>query len=379
MMGSHAPTAIELFCGCGGTSTGLLRAGFDVRLGIDSNAAAIDTFGFNHGHVGSIGRTGDIRQLSGEEIKAWAKISRRPTLVAGGPPCQPFSIIGKRRGLTDPRGDLVLEFVRLVLELEPDAVLFENVANFASIGHGAVADLVVSRIEKAGYAVSSGVLNACEYGVAQMRKRFFVLGIRGRSAPRLPLATHGEYPLLGQRPVLTCRDVLDDLPEVDTPEAHAYRNHEGTQHSPAMIAAFERLLPGARDPKSHHDRLHPDRPSFTLRAGNGNFSPLRPIHYRWNRVVSVRESARIQGFPDAFAWPDDMSRLQQYRQVGNAVPPPVAAALGRHLGERLGVQLDPERFGREPAHGPEVRRRPLAELVATRLSLIRGASAGRTA
>jgi DNA (cytosine-5)-methyltransferase 1 len=109
-----------------------------------------------------------------------------------------------------------------------------------------------------------------------------------------------------------------------------------------MIEAFARLAPGKRDPGSYHDRLHPDRPGYTLRAGSGNFSPLRPVHYFYNRVISVRESARLQGFSDAFIWPDSISRLQQYRQVGNAVPPPLVRILGAYIADLLGWQLDRE-------------------------------------
>jgi DNA (cytosine-5)-methyltransferase 1 len=142
---------------------------------------------------------------------------------------------------------------------------------------------------------------------------------------------------------------------------------------------FKELKPGERDPKSHHDRLHPDRPAYTLRAGNGNFSPLRPIHYRYHRVISVRESARIQGFSDSFFWPDDMSRLQQYRQVGNAVPPPLAAIVGRHIATQIGWKLDPEQYGKHSDRMDRMHGLSVEELIARRQNFIRGASVGREA
>ena len=185
--------------------------------------------------------------------------------------------------------------------------------------------------------------------------------------------------LLGQTPVRTCRDALGDLPDVDTEAALSFRNHEGTCHSPAMIEMFESLAPGTRDPKSHHDRLHPDRPAYTLRAGNGNFSPLRPIHYQYDRVISVRESARIQGFADSFVWPDSTSRLQQYRQVGNAVPPPMALLLGKHLARHMGLSLDPAQFGRPSEAAAGKPSMSVEESIARRRRYIRGASVGRTA
>jgi DNA (cytosine-5)-methyltransferase 1 len=371
-------TVVELFAGCGGMSCGLASVGYKVTLGVDINAAAIDAFDYNHEHLSTKGLVADVRELDGKELRDTAGLGRRRlVLLVGGPPCQPFSIIGKRMALHDDRGDLVLQFIRLVRELEPEAFVFENVANFARIQNGEIATMVVSRLARAGYAVTSGVLDASAYGVAQMRKRFLAIGVRGKQPLGFPAPTHGTMSLLGQKPIVTCREVLDDLPDVDTPEALCYRNHEGTTHSPAMIRMFEQLRPGERDPKSHHDRLDADRPAYTIRAGNGNFSPLRPIHYRFNRVISVRESARIQSFPDHFAWPDDMSRLQQYRHVGNAVPPLLAAALGHHIAERLGLELDPEQYGRPSGRTDRARVSTVEEQIARRQQFIRGASTGR--
>src|SRR5688572_11156686 len=105
------PTVIELFSGCGGISAGLLQAGFNVRLAVDVNARAIDTLRYNHEHVGTRGLVADIRALSGEDLLAVAGLSEPPNVIVGGPPCQPFSIVGKRAALADKRGDLVFEFV----------------------------------------------------------------------------------------------------------------------------------------------------------------------------------------------------------------------------------------------------------------------------
>lgn len=369
-------TVVEVFAGCGGLSCGLSSAGYKVTLGVDLNAPAIDTFNYNHSHAGSTGMVADVRALDAKGLRAAAGLGRqRLDMLVGGPPCQPFSIIGKQKALDDERGDLVFQFIRLVRELEPEAFIFENVANFARIQNGEIAETVVSRLARSGYAVTSGVLDVSEYGVAQMRKRFLVIGSRGKQKISFPDPTHGT--MLGQKPIVTCGEVLGDLPDVDTPGALAYRNHEGTTHSAAMIRMFEQLRPGTRDPKSHHDRLNADRPSYTIRAGNGNFTPLRPVHYRHNRVISVRESARIQSFPDHFAWPDDMSRLQQYRQVGNAVPPLFAAVIGRHVAAQLGFELDPEQYGRASGRTDRASVLSIEGQIARRRQFIRGASTGR--
>src|SRR5262245_57869792 len=130
----HVPLVVELFCGCGGMSTGLLRAGMQVAQGIDTNRSAITTYEFNHGHVGARGSAEDVRKLEPSALRARLTFAKgQPLIVTGGPPCQPFSIIGKRQALDDEydRGDLVFEFLRLLKGTEPDAFIFENVPNFA--------------------------------------------------------------------------------------------------------------------------------------------------------------------------------------------------------------------------------------------------------
>lgn len=373
------PNAIELFAGCGGLSTGLLDAGIQVRLGTDYYAPAVRTFQYNHQYRGVQSLVADIRTIDGSTLLSQAGLQLGQLhLLAGGPPCQPFSIIGKRQGLNDPRGDLVLEYVRIVRETVPEVFVFENVANLVSVADGRILAMLLERMAEVGYATAHAVLNAADYGVGQTRKRLIIIGVRGNTPIAFPpLTTHGRRILLGETPHVTCKDILGDLPDVVEKESHLIPNHEPTQHGPSMLAAFRQLLPGARDPKSHHDRLHPDRPSFTLRAGSGNFSPLRPVHYQYDRVVTVRESARIQGFSDDFIWPHDMPRLQQYRQVGNAVPPPLARIIGAHIAGQLGWQTD-----REQTKGDLSRREILTipsieEQARKRHKLIRGASVGK--
>jgi DNA (cytosine-5)-methyltransferase 1 len=156
-------------------------------------------------------------------------------------------------------------------------------------------------------------------------------------------------------------------------------NHEPTAHSADMVARLSTLAPGKRERGSFHDRLHPERPSYTLRAGSGNFSPLRPVHYKHHRVITVRESARIQGFSDDFRWPDRIPRLQQYRQVGNAVPPPLAEAFARALAEQLGWSLDPERCAGDPGSREPANILTDEQRKALRSARMRGASLGKAA
>lgn len=363
------PVCVDLFCGCGGLSTGLLDAGIDVRLGVDHDAPSLATFDLNHSPRGSRSLNADVRNLSGGDL---TELTEHPVdLLVGGPPCQPFSVAGKRQALADRRADLIFEFVRLLDEIQPAAFIFENVPNLRSVANGAVVADLHAALQEVGYSPSGQVLLAADYGVPQMRKRVFIVGTRQHWAlPMPPPPTHGTD-RVGH---VTASDALDDLPDVSSAEAEAVANHEPTFHSEAMLAAFATLAPGTREPKSRHDRLDPGRPGYTLRAGTGNFSPLRPVHHRYDRVLSVRECARLQSFSDDFHWPDVQARLQQYRQVGNAVPPRLARAVGEHVAAFMGWVLDDTRFA--VARPPDHERLSLAERLERRAKYMRGGASG---
>ncbi len=311
--------------------------------GFDSYPRCIVAYEHNHAGLGSRAVRKDLRVSSGEELLREAGVDT-VDIVLGGPPCQSFSIRGKRLGLADSRGALVFDFARLVGEMRPTAFVFENVANLASMALRPTLDALLRSLAARGYTCTHGVLSAADFGVAQNRRRLFIIGNRSGIRLRLPTPTHSSEPVAGRYRHLGTSEVLDDLPDVSTPAAKRIANHEPTAHTPEMLAAFRRLQPGRRDPKSHHDRLRADRPGYTLRAGVGNFTPLRPIHYLYDRVLSVRESARLQGFPDTFIWPPGVPRLQQYRQVGNSVPPPLAAAIAAAVAAQLDLRVRPSKM-----------------------------------
>lgn len=372
-----APSAIELFSGCGGMSTGLLDIGYRVAAGFDVDKRAIEAYDYNHAFRGSRGCVLDLTRASGDDLLRFARLEA-VDLVVAGPPCQPFSIVGKRQGVRDDRAGLVFEFLRIVKELRPQAVVFENVPNLATIEAGSIVEQIAGRLGQSGYAVTAGVLVAADFGVPQMRRRLFIVGARDVRALEFPTASHGPADLLSpdRLPYISTRAALGDLPPAAEFGESGVHNHEPTAHTDDMLARFAALSPGRRECRSFHDRLHPDRPAFTLRAGTGNFSPLRPVHYFHDRVVTVRESARLQGFGDSFIWPDWIPRLQQYRQVGNAVPPPLAAAIGRKLGEAIGWTLDPATTAGDATNRPPAITLSDEENRAKRLSRIRGASLG---
>lgn len=373
-MTKQFPRGIELFAGCGGLSTGFLDAGLHVAAGFELDARAVDAYNYNHVYRRSRGFVADLNVATGAEMLEKAGIDRAD-FVIGGPPCQPFSIVGKRQGARDSRAALIDHFVRVVDELNPSAFLLENVPNLATIGDGEILERVKASLRDLGFAVDHVVVSAADFGVPQNRKRLIVMGVKGTNAVRFPEATYGTP----NRPYRSASEAIDDLPDAGEFGETNIHNHEPTAHSADMIERLGALEPGKRERGSFHDRLHPDRPSYTLRAGSGNYSPLRPVHYRYHRVITVRESARLQGFSDDFLWPDRIPRLQQYRQVGNAVPPPMAEAFAKALAEQMGWTLDREGCAGDPSGRKPAITFTDEERKAMRSARMRGASLGRVA
>jgi DNA (cytosine-5)-methyltransferase 1 len=365
---------IELFAGCGGLSTGFLDAGLHVAAGFEVDERAADAYEYNHAYRGSHAYVADLNTLSGSDLLKLAGISRAD-FVIGGPPCQPFSIAGKRQGALDSRAGLLGRFIRIIDELRPSAFMLENVPNLASIAGGAILEDAEAALRHMGYAVAHRVVSAADFGVPQNRKRLIVLGLMGKRVVCFPHPSHGG----AERPFRSSSDAIDDLPDAGEFGETRIFNHEPTAHSPDMIERLSRLGVGKRERGSFHDRLHPDRPSYTLRAGSGNFSPLRPVHYKHHRVITVRESARLQGFTDHFIWPDRIPRLQQYRQVGNAVAPPMAKAFALCLAEQMGWALDSTALKGDPSSRPPANALTDDQRKALRASRLRGASLGKVA
>lgn len=365
-------TGIELFAGCGGLSTGFLDAGLHVAAGFEIDRRAVEAYEYNHAYRGSHGYVADLHEATGAELLARAGIDHAD-FVIGGPPCQPFSIVGKRQGASDRRANLIDHFIRIVAEVKPSAFLLENVPNLATIDGGRILAQAKAALAALGFTVDHRVVSAADYGVPQNRKRLIILGMKGKREVRFPERSHGT----AEQPLRSTFEAIGDLPDAGEFGATGIFNHEPTAHCADILDRFSRLEPGKRERGSFHDRLHPDRPSYTLRAGSGNFSPLRPVHYQHHRVVTVRESARLQGFTDDFLWPDSIPRLQQYRQVGNAVPPPLAEAIARCLAGQMRWRLDPAALAGNPSARPPANTLTDDERKARRTARMRGASLGR--
>lgn len=263
-------------------------------------------------------------------------------LLAGGPPCQAFSVFGKRRGREDHRGLLAYEYLRLLAELEPQAFVFENVYGIMTVEGGEVFTEICKKIgePKKGlkYSLSVLRLDAVDYGVPQFRDRVFIIGSRnGKTIAQIPKITSqpGTSPFEGPRSWRTVRHALRGLPVIGTePPA----NHTGRNHSQRIIERYASMRPGERDHFTRINKLDLDRPSFTIIVGSdkgggkGHIHPIKP------REVTPRESARIQTFPDWWAFAG--TGRHPIRQIGNAVPPLLAAAVGNVIRSQI--------FGLEP-------------------------------
>ena len=179
-MKPRSVVGIEVFSGCGGLSTGFLDAGLHVAAGFEWETRAVDVYNYNHAYRGSVGVRYDLSEAKGQDLLCVGGV-RKIDFLIGGPPCQPFSIAGKRKGTQDERASLLDHYVRLVQELKPEAFLLENVPNLATIDDGEILKRVVQRLRRLGYGTRYEVVKAADFGVPQMRKRLVMVGIRGRS------------------------------------------------------------------------------------------------------------------------------------------------------------------------------------------------------
>jgi len=323
------PVALSLFSGGGGLDLGFSAAGFKVLCSIDIDPFSCSTLHLNNkkrlffSHVHSIPT--DIKDVTTTVLLNKADLeSSKIDIVLGGPPCQAFSVFGRRQGLNDPRGNLVWEYLRIIREVKPRAFLFENVSGLKSIHDGELYESILKKLSLSGlYAVSAHRYQVAEYGIPQYRDRVFFIGsIEGIVVPEME-PTHGD----GLKPYRTVKEALRFLPS--DWEGNMVPNHIGRKHSRPIIDRYEALAFGERDPKTRINKLHPDRPSFTIIVGSDKGGGKGHVHPYIPREVTPRESARMQTFPDW--WEFSGAGRHVIRQVGNAVPPLFAAVLAEHI------------------------------------------------
>lgn len=351
-MGSSSYNVLDLFCGCGGLSRGFIDAGFKVSLGVDFDDAALKTFAYNHGDAAVMKL--DLFNLENVEIikNFYDEHDLKVDVLVGGPPCQGFSVAGPRQ-IDDSRNVLYHAMVKTASILKPRVIVLENVPGLVQLHNGLIAEKIKSDFTNLGYKITYKILYAPDFGVPQIRKRVFFVALLDSKE----YFTYPE-PILDKDNYITCEEAIGDLPAlIDivgdkeqaysdnylTPYIIARRNgskyilnHEGTIHDP-KTKMFIAMVPEGKNYKSlpkeyegiykYHEaltRYHSKKPSPTINTGHRSH-----FHYKWNRIPTVRESARLQSFDDTFIFFGNKS--QQYRQVGNAVPPLLGKAIATQI------------------------------------------------
>ncbi len=374
---SGRPIGIDLFAGAGGLSLGFEQAGFDVAAAVEIDPIHCAVHEYNFPNCSTI--CASVVELTGVEIRARAGLQGKDIdVVFGGPPCQGFSMIGKRT-LDDPRNSLVFHFVRLIKELQPKYCVFENVKGLTLGLHTKFLTELIEELQKAGYSVALPyrVLNAAEYGVPQDRRRLFLLAARSDmnllSYPGPVGVRTTVWEAIGDLPDADEFDVLNRQDMVSTkwktatryarqlrgitndPEDFGYPRDFNrdllssslrTKHTDFSKSRFLETKHGETEPISRFHKLNPQGVCNTLRAGTdsarGAFTSPRPIHPFLPRVITVREAARIHSYPDWFRF--HATKWHGFRQIGNSVPPLLGRAVAAQVIKALGTR--PQRPGK---------------------------------
>jgi len=348
------PVVLDLFSGCGGLSYGFHKSNYDVKLAIDNNQKALETYKYNHQNTNII--CDDIVNISHKEIIRNA--GNEIDVIIGGPPCQGLSLAGLRN-FDDPRNRLFRSYLKITNMVKPRAFVFENVPGLLSLYKGKIKEILLEEFHKMGYNVSYTILNAADYGVPQFRRRVFFVGIQDGNF-LFPNPTHvADSTLFSDlQNYVTCKDALSDLPSLvdsEGTEKQCYsqlfsnkyqelmrrnsdiiHNHIATLHQEHVVKIIKMVPEGGNYKNLPEEfrytrkfnvawsRYHSKKPAATIDTGHRHH-----FHYEYNRVPTVRENARLQSFPDKFVFLGN--KTDQYKQVGNAVPPLLAEAIAKQL------------------------------------------------
>ena len=339
-------TIVDLFCGAGGLSLGFEKAGFEPILAVDFWGPAIDAFNLNR--TNKVGIVKDITTIDEKFMMNYN--AKNLSGLVGGPPCQGFSMAG-RRILDDDRNKLYRDYFRILKMLNPKFFVMENVVGMLNIANGAIKDDIFERADCLGYKVFLQIMCASDYGVPQNRNRAIFVGIKKSIV--------GERTFEFPKPVdytVNCFEALSDLPNLDKGEDNTcytskpqtkyqeemrinskiVQNHQQTRHDAKTVFAISHVpegggmkdlpeeIKGNRKYSSLLRRMDRSKASQTIDTGHRTY-----FHYKENRIISVREAARLQSFPDDFVFCG--SKQNQYKQVGNAVPPKMAYALAKAI------------------------------------------------
>ncbi len=374
-MSKKRPIAVDLFAGVGGMTLGFEQAGFDVLASVEVDPIHCAIHHYNFPFWTTI--CASVTRITAQDIRGLSNIKNKPIdIVFGGPPCQGFSLLGKR-SLEDDRNSLVKHFIRLVLELQPKYFVMENVPGMAIGKHQLFLKEIFKKFAQNNYKVRTDykILNAANYGVPQLRERLFIIGAKkGIKLPKYPkfLTQYNPETNLSLPPTPRVKDAIQDLPEVNNyselnnkdsviakygePSFYVkklrdlsnliddysyprYYNKQlltaslRTKHTQTSIDRFKRTPQGKIEPISRFLKLHPDGLCNTLRAGTpsnrGAHTSPRPIHPFTPRCITVREAARLHSYPDWFRF--HVTKWHGFRQIGNSVPPLLAKAVAEEI------------------------------------------------
>lgn len=340
------PSVIDLFAGVGGLSLGFEKQGFDVLIANEYDESIADAYSKNHKGTKMI--VGDITSLDLKET--FGSYAGKVDVVIGGPPCQGFSQKGQRKTIHDERNFLFKYYVAVVELVKPRYFVMENVPNLLTAENGYFFREIEELFNKMGYSLEHGVLNAADYGVPQNRRRAIIIGKLNGDAPKLPAPKDEK---------VTIWDAISDLAYLESGEgtdvqeyknapeseyqkrlrgnATVLYNHVATKHSPIALERLAMIPPNAGKevlPKEHitksiysgtWTRMRTDEISVTITTRFDTPSSGKFTHPYLDRAITVREAARIQSFPDDFQFTGNKG--SQMKQVGNAVPPLLAAAI----------------------------------------------------
>lgn len=324
-------TIVDLFCGVGGLSLGFQQEGFELLFANDIDPDAAKTFKYNHPGVKFY--EGDIKNLNSKKIKQFLE-GRTVNVLVGGVPCQSFSMKGKRildSSTSDPRDYLFKEFMRVTKIIMPDIAIIENVKGIISSRNGAIKDEILSDLKKLGYTTEFRVLNAADYGVAQLRERTIFMANRINKRNIFPERTHASENYVAIKDVF--KDVPKDNHDIKKLRGKVLERVKLVKQGENWESLPKKLQTGSRQ-SGAYGRLDPNKPSRTLTTRFDTPPGGYVTHPYEDRAITVREGARIQSFPDDFIFIGN--RMSQYKQVGNAVPVKLSNALAKSVIKMLG-------------------------------------------
>lgn len=338
----HTPKAVSLFSGCGGLTLGFQWAGFHVAGHVEIDDSIHEIYQANFPNSTLLGK--DITKLTDREIKQWTTRLGTIDILTGGPPCQGFSLAGKRNP-EDERNELFQHYIRIVDLLQPKAFVMENVRLMMSMRDKdgrLFLDRVVKGFQQIGYQIALKVVNAQEYGVPQFRERLFLVGAhKGKTQTvfTFPEPTHVNGGL-------SFRDAVSDLPLLESGETSSDPLHWAITHPAHVIAWLKDVPQGHSAHENENPALRPssgfnttykrliwDEPCSTISTNFNMISGCRNVHPSATRSLTIREAARAQSFPDRFVFLGKWSAIR--RAIGNAVPPLLAKAMADSIMEQL--------------------------------------------